>query len=70
RQLNELTVENSGMIKPDVLAKEAHRRLGLDWPQSGQIVDLPRWSRGKRRTRLPRERASSSSPASCSCCSR
>jgi hypothetical protein len=41
RQLNELSVENSGIMKPDVLAKEAHRRLGLDWPQSGQIVDLP-----------------------------
>jgi hypothetical protein len=41
RQLNELTLENSGMMKPDVLAEEAHRRLGLVWPQSGQIVDLP-----------------------------
>jgi hypothetical protein len=41
RQLNELTVESSGMMKPDVLADEAHRRLGLVWPQSGQIVDLP-----------------------------
>jgi hypothetical protein len=41
RQLNELTLENSGMMKPDLLADEARRRLGLDWPQSGQIVDLP-----------------------------
>lgn len=41
RQLNELTLENSGMMKPDLLAEEARRRLGLDWPQSGQIVDLP-----------------------------
>ena len=29
------------MMKPDLLAEEARRRLGLDWPQSGQIVDLP-----------------------------
>jgi hypothetical protein len=41
RQLNELSVENSGLMKPDVLADEAHRRLGLVSPQSGQIVDLP-----------------------------
>jgi hypothetical protein len=41
RQLNELTVESSGMMKPDVLAAEAQRRLGLVWPQPGQIVDLP-----------------------------
>jgi len=41
RQLNELTIENTGILKPDLLAEEARRRLGLDWPQSGQIVDLP-----------------------------
>jgi cell division protein FtsL len=40
RQLNELTLEHSSMMKPDVLAEEARRRLGLDWPQSGQIVAL------------------------------
>ncbi len=41
RELNELTLENSVIMKPDVLAEEARRRLGLDWPQSGQIVELP-----------------------------
>lgn len=41
RQLNELAIENTGTLKPDLLAEEARRRLGLDWPQSGQIVDLP-----------------------------
>lgn len=41
RELNELTYENSGLMKPDLLAEEARRRLGLEWPQPGQIVDLP-----------------------------
>lgn len=41
RQLNEISLENSVIIKPDLLADEARRRLGLDWPQSGQIVELP-----------------------------
>lgn len=41
QQLKELNIEFSATIKPDLLAAEAHRRLGLDWPRSGQIVDLP-----------------------------
>ncbi|MBM4246515.1 MAG: hypothetical protein FJ148_22415 [Deltaproteobacteria bacterium] len=41
RQLNELALENSGIVKPDILAKEARKRLGLEQPQLGQIVDLP-----------------------------
>lgn len=41
RQLDDLTFENSVIMKPDALADEARRRLGLDWPQSGQIVKLP-----------------------------
>lgn len=41
RQLNELTLENSGILKPDALAQEAHKRLGLERPQLGQIVELP-----------------------------
>jgi len=41
RQLNDLTFENSVIMKPDALAEEARRRLGLDWPRSGQIVELP-----------------------------
>jgi hypothetical protein len=41
RQLNELTLENSGLVKPDALAVEAHKRLGLERPQLGQIVELP-----------------------------
>jgi hypothetical protein len=40
RQLNELRIEYSAMTKPDLLAEQA-RRLGLDWPKSGQVVDLP-----------------------------
>lgn len=40
QQLNELTVEYGATVKPDVLAAESRRRLGLDWPQSGQIVEL------------------------------
>ncbi|MEW6267872.1 MAG: hypothetical protein AB1689_01075, partial [Thermodesulfobacteriota bacterium] len=41
RQLNELRIEYSAMTKPELLAEEARRRLGLDWPQSGQVVELP-----------------------------
>lgn len=41
RQLNELTLENSGILKPDALALEAQKRLGLERPQLGQIVELP-----------------------------
>lgn len=41
RQLNELTYENSGILKPDALAQEAQKRLGLERPQLGQIVELP-----------------------------
>src|SRR5690606_35601342 len=41
RQLNELRIEYSAMLKPDLLADEARRRLGLDWPKSGQVVELP-----------------------------
>lgn len=41
RQLNELTLENSGIVKPDALAKRAHERLGLERPRIGQIVELP-----------------------------
>lgn len=41
RQLNELGLENSGILRPDALAEEAHRRLGLERPQPGQTVELP-----------------------------
>lgn len=41
RQLNELGLENSGILKPDALAEEAHKRLGLERPQPGQTVELP-----------------------------
>jgi hypothetical protein len=41
RQLNELALQNSSFLKPDALAEEAHKRLGLERPQLGQIVELP-----------------------------
>lgn len=41
RQLNELALENSGMLNPATLAQDAHKRLGLERPQLGQIVELP-----------------------------
>lgn len=41
QQLKELSIEFSATMKPDLLAAEAQRRLGLDWPRSGQIVDVP-----------------------------
>ena len=41
RQLNEIRVAHSTAIKPDKLAEQARSRLGLQWPRSGQVVDLP-----------------------------
>ena len=41
RQINELTLENSSIVKPDALAERAHERLGLERPRIGQIVELP-----------------------------
>jgi cell division protein FtsL len=41
RQLKELNVELNAARTAGDVAKEAQRRLGLDWPQPGQIVDLP-----------------------------